>query len=107
MNLAMDEALERLRGRGPEMTTGMQSHGPMAAQALVALGRGDAAQWADRYRRHLGLMPAVTSPLNIETWRSGGLPPPRFFATSPSSRAPSAHHCQGVRGMRLACGHLR
>src|SRR5262249_50064865 len=28
-----------------------------------------AAQWADRYRRHLGVMPATKSPLRAETWR--------------------------------------
>lgn len=71
MNDVIDEALEHLRGTGTEVTGGGDpNHGPMAAEALVALGCGDVAvRWADRYRGRLNAMPAATSPITSETWR--------------------------------------
>jgi hypothetical protein len=46
---AMDEALERLADRGPDLRNGMTSHAPMAAEALCALGRSDAVPgWVER-----------------------------------------------------------
>jgi len=70
MNSIIDEALERLRGRGMEMVDGMPNHGPMAVEALAALGHGaTAVSWADRYGRELGTMPKAYSPLTAETWR--------------------------------------
>src|SRR5262245_3917821 len=71
MSNTFDEALERLRGTGPEVAGGgAPNHGPMAAEALTALGRDDVVVgWADRYRRHLDAMPAATSPVTVETWR--------------------------------------
>ncbi len=50
----MDEALERLSGCAPEFGPGLSNHGPMAAEALVTLGRPDAvAPFVERYRRRL------------------------------------------------------
>jgi len=70
MNGAIDEALERLRGGGMEMAGGMPNHGPMAVEALAALGHSDAGvDWAERYRRVLVAMPQSGSPLTDETWR--------------------------------------
>jgi Questin oxidase-like len=70
MNEAIDEALERLRGMGMEMVGGMPNHGPMAVEALAALGHGTrAVDWADRYSRSLGRLPDPVSPLTGETWR--------------------------------------
>jgi hypothetical protein len=37
-NRVLDDALERLRGMGPEAVHGAPNHGPMAAEALIALG---------------------------------------------------------------------
>src|SRR5262245_16328364 len=73
MNDAFDEALECLRGTGTEVAGGIApNHGPMGAEALVALGRDDAvAAWAERYRRKLDFMPAPTAPITTETWREG------------------------------------
>ena len=73
MHDALDEALERLRGTGTEVAGGIApNHGPMGAEALVALGRDDAVvAWADRYRRNLALMPASNAPITKETWREG------------------------------------
>jgi hypothetical protein len=71
MSNTFDEALERLRGTGTEVAGGgAPNHGPMAAEALTALGRDDVVvSWADRYRRKLDGMPAATSPVTVETWR--------------------------------------
>ena len=38
MKTAIDDALERLRGTGPEVEDAGPNHGPMAAEALVSLG---------------------------------------------------------------------
>jgi hypothetical protein len=46
----LDEALARLGQFGPEFGGGLSSHGPMVAEALVRLGRGDAvSSWVDGY----------------------------------------------------------
>jgi len=77
MNGAFDEALERLRGTGSEVAGGVTpNHGPMAAEALVALGRADVVvAWADRYRRKLDTMPLPSSPVTAEGWEQalGGI----------------------------------
>jgi hypothetical protein len=47
---ALDEALERLGGFGPEFGGGLSNHGPMVVEALVRLGRPDAVTgWVDSY----------------------------------------------------------
>ena len=52
---ALDLALERFAGTGPEYRGGLANHGPMAAEALVALGRSDAvARWVEGYASRLG-----------------------------------------------------
>jgi hypothetical protein len=70
MNSRFDEALERLRGTGSEVAGGVApNHGPMAAEALVALGRDDVVvAWADRYRRRLDAIPLSRSPITAEGW---------------------------------------
>src|SRR5262249_40939984 len=70
MNSTFDEALERLRGTGTEVANGVApNHGPMAAEALVALGRDDVVvAWADRYRRKLDAMPPPSSPITAGGW---------------------------------------
>jgi hypothetical protein len=70
MNNAFDEALERLRGTGTEVAGGVApNHGPMAAEALVALGRDDiVVAWADRYRRKPNAMPPTRSPITTKDW---------------------------------------
>ena len=50
----MDEALDLLGNAGPEYGPGFSNHAPMAAEALLALGRGDAAiDWVTAYRKRL------------------------------------------------------
>ena len=70
MNGTFDEALERLRGTGSEVAGGgSPNHGPMAAEALVALGCEDVVvAWADRYRLLLDLIPPSRSPVTAENW---------------------------------------
>jgi len=70
MNSTFDEALERLRGTGSEVAGGVApNHGPMAAEALVALGCDDfVVAWADRYRRQLDAMPTPQIPVTAENW---------------------------------------
>ena len=44
------DALDRLRGTGPEFDGFLANHGPMAAEALLRLGGGDVVPgWVDRY----------------------------------------------------------
>ena len=70
MNSTLDEALERLRGTGSEVAGGpAPNHGPMAAEALAALGCDDVVvAWADRYRRQLDAIPPPRSPVTAENW---------------------------------------
>ncbi|ACZ89370.1 questin oxidase family protein [Streptosporangium roseum] len=64
----LDGALERFAGTGPEFGGGLSSHGPMAAEALVGLGRADAVErWVDGYLPRLGPEPERTAP--IGDWR--------------------------------------
>jgi hypothetical protein len=70
MQSAIDDAFERLRYTGPELAGGAPNHGPMAAEALVALGCDDAVpRWVDHYRRQLGPMPETILPVTAQTWR--------------------------------------
>jgi hypothetical protein len=65
-----DEALERFRDAGPEYGGGLANHGPMAAEALVALGRPEAVlPWVETYRRRLDEPPAPWKPIEPERWR--------------------------------------
>lgn len=52
---ALDEALALMAAYGPEYASGsLANHGPMAADALVSLGRADAVvPWVERYRTRL------------------------------------------------------
>ena len=50
----LDELLDRFAATGPEFNGGLSNHGPMAAEALVALGRADAAvSWSEWYAERL------------------------------------------------------
>lgn len=66
-----DDALDRLRGTGPQVVNGMDpNHGPMVVEALIAMGRGRVApQWAGQYRLLLGALPKATAPVTTKDWR--------------------------------------
>ena len=54
----LDQALDLLRETGPEFGAGYSNHGPMATEALVALGRGEKVlPWVLGYRTNLEDLP--------------------------------------------------
>jgi hypothetical protein len=66
----LDEGLSRLAVTGPEFRGGLSNHGPMAAEAMVRLGRADAVEsWLDQYLKRLDEAPHATDPVTAETWR--------------------------------------
>jgi len=72
MNDALDAVLERFSTTGPEFGPGLSNHGPMASEALIALGRGDAVEaWAEEYATRLGEHPAEADPIDVRAWREG------------------------------------
>jgi questin oxidase-like protein len=64
---AMEEALEMLAGLAP-----LTNHGPMAAEALVALGRADSVTaFVESYKkRFTAIFPATYQPLTRANWRA-------------------------------------
>jgi hypothetical protein len=67
---AFDEALERFASCGPEFGAGLSNHGPMAADALVALGRGDAVlAWSEWYGSRLVDPTQRRNPIARDEWR--------------------------------------
>lgn len=68
---ALDEALLMLHRTGPEFGGGLSNHGPMAAEALVALGRGaDVLPWVRAYLPRLEPPPAPWQPIAAGDWRA-------------------------------------
>lgn len=64
----LDESLSRLAVTGPEFGGGLSNHGPMAAEALVRLGRPDDVEsWLDGYVRRLEDAPRLAR--RITDWR--------------------------------------
>lgn len=69
-NDVLDEGLSRLAATGPEYGGGLSNHGPMAAEALVRLGRGDELErWLDGYITRLGDAPRPSDRITGESWR--------------------------------------
>jgi len=66
----LDEGLSRIARTGPEFGGGLSNHAPMAAEALVRLGRSDDVQhWLDDYLRRLDEPPAAGAPITGQAWR--------------------------------------
>jgi len=67
---AMDQALEMLAGCGPEFGgIGLSNHGPMAAEALSALGREQEVEpWVERYRKRLIERPPKVEHIDALNW---------------------------------------
>src|SRR5262245_53960252 len=62
---AMEDALALLAPTGPEYAGRLANHGPMAAQALVALERPDAVvPWVEIYKKRLRAHPGGTRPID-------------------------------------------
>jgi hypothetical protein len=67
---AMEDALALLALTGPEYAGRLANHGPMAAQALVALERPDAVvPWVETYKGRLLAHPGGTRPVDPAAWR--------------------------------------
>ena len=67
---AIDEMLERFAATGPEFNGGLANHGPMAAEALLAMGRADAVGgWAEWYATRLAEHPRAMDRIDPEEWR--------------------------------------
>lgn len=65
----LDGVLERFATRGPEFGGGLANHGPMAAEALVAMGRGEEVErWSEWYSEHLIDPPDARNPIAPEAW---------------------------------------
>jgi Questin oxidase-like len=70
MTATIDEALDLFEGTGPEFRGGLSNHGPMASEALFALGRPDAAvPWAEEYKKRLLDQPSASDPIAPDEWR--------------------------------------
>ena len=67
---AIDEILDMLHRTGPEYGGGLSNHGPMAAEALITLGRAEAAlRWTEKYKTRLTSHPEARVPIAREDWR--------------------------------------
>jgi hypothetical protein len=70
MIATIDEALELLEDSGPEFGNGLSNHGPMAAEALVTLGRSGAiVPWVERYKRRLQAKPTGRNRIDPSEWK--------------------------------------
>ena len=66
----IDDALEALADTGPEFGGGLSNHGPMAADALIALGRADLVMpWVEQYKPQLDDHPAAGRSISRDDWR--------------------------------------
>jgi hypothetical protein len=66
----MDEALEMLAQTGPEYQGGLANHGPMAAEALIAMNRADSVvNWVKTYKKSLQPHPTAITKINPADWR--------------------------------------
>ncbi|CAN5681430.1 hypothetical protein BH24ACT5_BH24ACT5_02590 [soil metagenome] len=67
---ALDEAFVSLGDTGPEFAGWLSNHGPMAADALIRLGRADAVPaWIHEYRARLEPTPGVRWSIDEHEWR--------------------------------------
>lgn len=69
-NDSIESALEIFASTGPEFGGGLSNHGPMAAEALVSLGRGEAVEeWSAWYARKLTDPPESRNAIDASAWR--------------------------------------
>jgi hypothetical protein len=67
---AIDEAYAIFARTGPEFGGGLSNHGPMASEALAAMGRADAIlKWAHRYATRLEPHPSASARISPTEWR--------------------------------------
>lgn len=70
MSATIDEVLDILHRTGPDLVGGNSNHGPMAAEALFALGRPDAVlPWIEGYKSRFQERPQTRNPISPEDWQ--------------------------------------
>src|SRR5215467_5295626 len=71
MSATIDEVLNILHRTGPDLVGGNSNHGPMAAEALFALGRPDAVlPWIEGYKSRFQDHPQTRNPISPEDWQA-------------------------------------
>jgi len=66
----LDSALEIVLRHGPDLGNGFTSHGPMATEAMCAMGRPDAVKpWIENYTRHMTERPRPSERIDPVRWR--------------------------------------
>ena len=70
MSITIDEMLDLLSFAGTERANGNANHGPMAAEALFTLDRGESVlPWVEKYKSGLIDAPEATNPISRSDWR--------------------------------------
>ena len=70
MSITIDEMLDLLSFAGTERANGNANHGPMAAEALFALDRGESVlPWVEKYKSGLIDAPEAANPIPHSEWR--------------------------------------
>ena len=70
VSATIDEILDLISFAGAELVNGNANHGPMAAEALFALGRDEAVlPWVESYRSRLTHRPVAMARIAREDWR--------------------------------------
>ncbi len=70
MSITMDEMLDLLSFASTELLNGNANHGPMASEALFALGRDEAVlPWVEEYRGRLVDRPSPFTRISPTAWR--------------------------------------
>jgi hypothetical protein len=69
MAATIDDALDILHRTGPDLVNGNSNHGPMVAEALLALGRPDSViPWIEGYKSRFQDHPQTRSPISPHGW---------------------------------------
>ncbi len=67
---SIDETYSIFAQTGPEYRGGLSNHGPMASEALCAMGHSDAVgEWAQRYKKRLESHPSALMRISEHDWR--------------------------------------
>jgi Questin oxidase-like len=66
----IDDALDILHRTGPDLVNGNSNHGPMVAEAMYTLGRGDSVlPWLEGYKSRFQVRPQPHTPISPGDWR--------------------------------------
>jgi len=70
MTITIDEMLDLLSFAGTEQANGNANHGPMAAEALLAMDRSESVlPWVEKYKTGLIEGPEAANPISHSEWR--------------------------------------